>query len=133
MTRFLALSVLLALGAEIAAAPVPKELKRPSDAERIRGVWMADGIAPLRWYFDGDTLYVGGTNTTDNQGMDYALTCRSGELDFGGGNRFQYYGIYKFEGNDLRFAYKGGERPKDFTPRPGEFHHLLKRLPNRDK
>ena len=133
MTRFLTLSVLLALSAEVSAAPVPKELKRPSEAERMRGVWMADGIAPLRWYFDGDTLYVGGSNTTDNKGMDYALASRSGDLDFGGGNRSQYYGIYKFEGNDLRFAYKVDERPKDFTPRPGEFHHVLKPVPETKK
>ena len=129
MTRILALSVLLTLSAEVPAAPVPKELKQKSNVERMQGVWMADGTAPLRWYFDGETLYVGGTNTTDNKGMDYALTSRSGELDFGGGNRFQYYGIFKFEGDALRLAYHGGERPKDFTPRPGEFHHVLKRLP----
>jgi len=131
IARAIAVS-LFAIGS-LAAAPVPKELKQLPDSERLQGVWMADGIAPLRWYSDGATLYVGGTNTTDNKGMDYALTSRSGDLDFGGGNRLQYYAIYKFEGDNLRFAYKGGERPKDFTPRPGEFHHLMKRVPEAKK
>lgn len=115
------------------AAPVPKELKRNGDAERMRGVWLQEN--GMRWYFDESMLYVGGSDTANSKGKAYRLATRPGagvgDLDFGGGQEYQYHAIYQFAGDDLRLAYVGGGkvRPKDFTARPGELHHVLKRLP----
>jgi len=130
IVRALAVTV-FAIGS-VAAAPVPKELKADTHTERMKGVWKEE--SGWRWYFDGEKLHVGGSNTTDNKGLEYKFTLRpnieGGEFDFGGGLRHRYYAIYKFEGDDLRIAYAGGgKRPKDFTARGGEFHHALKRVP----
>lgn len=124
--------VIVGFAGSVTAAPVPKELKRSTEIERMQGVWKQEN--GMRWFFDGEKLYVGGTDTTGNKGKSYALTLRPGgevgEIDFGGGQEFQYYAIYQLLGDDLRLAYSGsgGKRPKDFTARPGEFHHVLKRL-----
>ena len=130
--------LMIALSAvSVSAAPVPKELKRPTEIERMQGVWKEE--KGMRWFFDGEKLHVGGTDTTGNKGKSYALTLRPGgevgEIDFGGGQEFQYYAIYQLLGDELRLAYfgSGGKRPNDFTARPGEFHHVLKRLAEGEK
>ena len=130
--KFRLYALMLTACATAHAAPVPKELKADTHTERLKGVWKEE--AGWRWYFDGEKLHVGGSNTTDNKGLEYKFTLlpniEGGEFDFGGGLRHQYYAIYKFEGDNLRIAYSsGGKRPKDFTARGGEFHHVLKRVP----
>ena len=62
--------------ASVSAAPVPKELKRSTEIERMQGVWKEE--KGMRWFFDGEKLYVGGTDTTGNKGKSYALTLRPG-------------------------------------------------------
>ena len=80
MGRTLAIMLALTLSAE--AAPVPKELKAQTDAERVQGVWTFEGYdnnGPQntggRWIFDGGKIYIGGQNTTDSKGsaFDFVL------------------------------------------------------------
>ncbi len=132
------LALVLTFVGSALAAPVPKELKVSSDAQRIQGVWLANDAEGFRWYFDGDKLSVGGKNTTDDKGLTYAFVLRPSatpsECDFGGGDKIQYYAIYTFVGDDLRIAYSSGrERPKDFSSGPGVYVHVLKRIPEAKK
>jgi uncharacterized protein (TIGR03067 family) len=126
--RHLALAAVLILGADVASAPVPKELKRRPDVERMQGVWI---IQPsLRWYFKGDKLYSGGTDTAGNLGTEYGIVLRSelapAQMDILQNGRIICTGIYKFEGESLHITYvHSGERPKDFAPAPGRSIHVL--------
>lgn len=130
--RTLASAAILILCADLAAAPVPKELKRRPDAERMQGVWI---IQPqLRWYFNGDKLYSGGTNTTDNLGTEYGIVLRPelipAQMDIAQNGRTICTGIYKFEGESLHITYVHiGQRPTDFAPAPGRSIHVLIRSP----
>ncbi len=130
--RHLALAAVLILSADLAAAPVPKELKRRPDAERLQGVWI---IPPsLRWYFKGDKLYSGGLNTTDNLGTEYGIVLRPElaptQMDITQNGRIICTGIYKFDGEALHITYvHSGERPADFAPAPGRSIHVLIRSP----
>ncbi len=114
--------------ASVAAAPVPKELKHKSDAERIRGAWVVEG-GGTRWYFAGEKLFAGGANTTDNKGMEYGVVLRTDgairEIDLSRGE-ITHRGIYKFVDDDIHIAYLAGDqRPADFEHGT---RHVLKRV-----
>ena len=137
--RISAFALTLVLGASLAAAPVPKELKLRPDAERICGVWTYEfymnGEAKGgggRWYFTREKLYSGGTNTTDALGTEYGIVLRPelspGQMDIAQNGNIVCSGIYKFEGEDLFIAYvHTGERPKDFNTAAGRSILKLKR------
>ena len=130
--RILASVAILFLGTSLAAAPVPKELKRRPDTVRMQGVWI---IPPqLRWYFKGDKLYSGGTDTADNLGTEYGIVLRPdsapSQMDITQHGRVICTGIYKFDGDALHITYvHSGLRPTDFAPAPGRSIHVLVPLP----
>ena len=141
--------VVVLLGSVTAlAAPVPKELKKKPDAERILGVWAYDSSdlngakgAGGRWYFNGDKLYSGGSNTTDARGSEYGVSLRSDQspthLDISMNNAPLCVGIYKFVGDDLHLAYVSSsskaERPKNFDSADGKTVMSFKRVPEPKK
>ena len=144
--RTLAFTLILLFGAGASAAPVPKELKQRPDAERILGLWIYDSIdtgngqaaSAGRWIFKPNKLYAGGTNTTDNQGVEYGIILRSElaptQLDITQGGRVICTGICKFEGEELHISYvHNGERPKDYASAPGRTVLKLKRGPEAAK
>jgi len=115
----------------VSAAPVPKELKQKSDIERIQGVWAVEG-GGTRWYFAGEKLFAGGTNTTDAKGQEYGIAVRANgavrEMDVWMQGRLTHSCIYKFVEDDIHIAYVGGERrPTDFA-QAGSTKHVLKRI-----
>jgi len=58
MPKLLASIVLLAIGSGLLAAPVPKELKKSADAERMQGVWFIETIeGETRWLFRDGKFY----------------------------------------------------------------------------
>ena len=131
--RTLLLLLLMALPGS--AAPVPKELKR-SDADRMQGHWKEE--TGTRWYFDGEKLFAGGTDTAENKGHEYNVVLRSDramrEFDLGNMGTVQFSGIYEFLDGELRFAYRSGnDRPRDFTAAPGKYIQGLKRFSGSDK
>ncbi len=130
------LAMMLAFGASAVAAPVPKELKVRSDAERREGLWKV-GATDAHWLFRGDKLFAGATATPDTNGHGYRLTVRPDafppQFDIGGTN--SYAGIYKFVGDDLHVAYsaEGKARPVDFSPGGSSYIEILKRVPEGKK
>ena len=84
------------------AAPVPKEVKRPSDAIRMQGLWAYDTYdagngargTSGRWYFEKEKMYSGGQNITDKKGTPYGIVLRS-------------------ETNPSQIKHHDGERPRD--------------------
>ena len=132
MLRFLTIAALLTFAPGLPAAPVPKELKRENDAEKMQGLWKE--TTGTRWFFEDKKLFAGGQNLTDRKGHAYELALRPDaaprEFDLSGnaGAAIQFAGIYKFEGEELHICYHSGpQRPKDFTPGAGKFIHILKR------
>ena len=126
----------LAVGSSALAAPVPKELKIQYDAQRIEGLWKEE--TGTRWYFDGEKLFAGGTDTAENKGHEYNVVLRSDramrEFDLGNMGTVQFSGIYEFLDGELRFTYRSGnDRPRDFTAAPGKYSHGLKRFSGSDK
>ena len=126
--------VVVLLGSVTAlAAPVPKELKKKPDAERMQGLWKVDSETSY-WLFQGHKLFAGGTDTPDKNGHTYEIAVRTesapGEFDLTGGSEFA--GICRFVGDDLHVAYSPGKgRPANFTTASNK--HVLKRVPERKK
>ena len=115
------------------AAPVPKELKRNSDAERMQGVWVVTvgepGAKGYRWTFEGEKMFAGGT--ADTKGIEYGLALRLNnsirEFDLSRDGRISHIGICKFVGDELHVAYHNHERPTEFSTNGGKYHlHILK-------
>ena len=143
MGRTLALMLALTVSGE--AAPVPKELKKPTDAERLQGVWEFGGYdngGPQntggRWIFDGGRLCIGGSNATWNKGtlFDFAMRPKASrsEIDFEDGRRNLSRGIYEILGEELHVAYvNDADRPRDFSSAHGKFIMTMKRVPEAKK
>ena len=139
------LAIILALTVSAEAAPVPKELNKQTDAERIHGVWAFEGYdngGPQntggRWFFDNGKIYIGGRNATDSKGvsLDFVLrpTAPQPEIDFDDGRGNISRGIYEFAGAELHVAYvNNADRPKDFSSAHGKFIMVVKRLPEAKK
>ena len=128
------LLIFAVFAASVSAAPVPKELKHKSDAERIQGVWAVEG-GGTRWYFAGEKLFAGGTNTTDHKGMEYGIVLGTDEaireIDLSRAGEITHRGIFKFVDGDIHVAYLAGDqRPADFEH---EIRHVLKRIPEEKK
>jgi len=112
------------------AAPVPKEVKRRPDVERMRGLWKE--ASGTRWFFDGDKLYAGGQDTTVNKGIEYDIPLRPNlvppEFDLVVKGTIQYRGIYKFVDGELCISYSSTPTPPtDFEQTNGTYLHILKR------
>ncbi len=142
--RILTFAAILLLGAPLAAAPVPKELKRKPDSERICGLWIYDRIdtgngvtnQSGRWIFRPGKLYAGGTDTAENLGSEYGIVLRPAlasepcQMDITQGGRPTCFGVYKFEGEELHISYvHTGDRPKDFNSAPARTVLKLKLVP----
>lgn len=133
--RSFALACVLALLPGLRAAPVPKELKTKSDAERLQGVWLVTvgepGAKGYRWTFEGEKLFAGGN--ADTKGLEYGLALRINnsvrEFDISRDGRISHVGIYKFVGDELHVAYHNHERPTVFSTAAGKNHiHVMKPL-----
>ena len=138
--RILACIALLCLVASLRGAPVPKELKVPSDAEKLQGVWIVvkgePGSKGYRWTFEGEKLFAGGT--ADTKGIEYGFVIQPDasprEMDFGGNGRLSYRGIYKFVGDELHIVYHGSDRPTEFSAAVGGRHQdVMRRFVEEDK
>jgi len=119
------------IAAPLVAAPVPKELKQKPDSERILGVWIVEN-GGTRWYFVGDKLFAGGTNTTDNKGIEYGIALRTNgamrEMDLSERGKVSHSYIFKFVDDDIHIAYYSGDRrPTDFAE-AGINKDVLKRV-----
>ena len=137
----------LVVGCSVSAAPVPKEVKRQTDSERIQGVWSFaeyDNGGPqntgARWLFDKNKLYIGGLNTTDSKGSLFEFVLREkpgalgSEIDFDCGRSNTWRGICKFVGEELHIAYvMDADRPLDFSSVHGKFIMVMKRVPEPKK
>ena len=113
----------------VSAAPVPKELKQNTDAERIQGLWVVENNV-TRWYFAGEKLFAGGSNTTDNKGQEYGFVLRTDgvihEMDLSMQGILSHSCIYKFVDDDIHIAYLASDkRPADFEHGT---RHVLKRV-----
>ena len=136
--RTVAIVLMCAISA--GAAPVPKELKRQADAERIQGVWAFAGYdnggpqnTGARWFFDKNNLYIGGSDTADNRGTRFDFVLRAepegSQIDFDCGPRNIWRGLYKFVGEELHVAYvMDADRPKNFSSIHGKFIMVMKRV-----
>ncbi len=118
------------------AAPVPKELRISTDAERIQGLWKDETGAGGHWKIHGTKMSAGSIPTPDAAGNPYGFVLRTaaspGEFDLSGAGTF--VGIYRFVGDDLQVAYNPGpNRPKNFDEVPGNHVHLMKRVPEAGK
>ena len=136
--RISAFALTLLLGANLAAAPVPKELKRRPDAVRIQGIWMFDPPTSTRWYFNGDKLYSYEKENSDNLGTEYGILLSPehspGRLDITEKGRVICTGIYKFDGDSLTLCYVSqGERPVDFQDTPTRTIRRFHRDPDSKK
>ena len=132
--RTISAIVLLTSVAALQAAPVPKELKAPTDSERLKGVWVVvqgdTSTKGYRWTFEGEKLFAGGT--ADAKGIEYGFVIRSGvtpcELDISRDGHAAYVGLYKFVGDELHVAYHSSARPPEFSATGGCHVHVLRRL-----
>ena len=139
------IALLLAFTPSALAAPVPKELKKPSDTERIQGAWVYDSYddggeriaRSRRWVFTGGCMQ---DQTADGKGgMYYSVALRpnksAAEMDMTFSEVFLggLY-IYRFEGEELYVAVcPGAARPTDFSSSPGKSVYVLKRIPEAKK
>ena len=139
-----AIVTLLAFAASAWAAPVPKELKS-RDYERFQGSWTFESydrggreIGGGRWFFEGNRMYAGGQNTTDQKGTEFGFELRPNrcpaELDICYEQTVRCSGIYEFVGDELHIAYfHGAQRPKDFSSAEGKDVFSIRRAPEAKK
>jgi uncharacterized protein (TIGR03067 family) len=119
MHRLLAVAV-VALSLPLAAAPVPKGLKRsaPPDRERILGAWQ---IVPekgqakdaITWTFTDGQMHSSSGNTRWRITLDPDQSPKQINIT-------DYPGIYEFDGDTLKIAYRlSAPRPTEFTTANG--------------
>ena len=124
------------VGTVAAAAPVPKEVSKVTDAERFVGTWETavseSGGQPYskaHWTFDANLKMTSRSNGAgESGGSEWVIkidpTKTPKEIDITG-----YKGIYEFDGADIKVAYTvGGPRPTDFKAAPGKYYSLLRRV-----
>jgi uncharacterized protein (TIGR03067 family) len=129
--------VLLSVAAAAVAAPVPKQLKakRP-DAEVFVGAWETvltehhGQPAPKAvWTFDAELkMQSRPLNPKETWSSEWVIridpTTTPKQIDIGKG----YQGIYEFDGDDIRIAYTGGERPTNFDGKGKMYYTVLRRV-----
>jgi uncharacterized protein (TIGR03067 family) len=139
----LVLACLVATAAAL-AAPVPKAVKQRPDADVLVGTWETvvseengrarAGPGVYRWTFDADlTMWSGPAGQTE-RGVKWVVKIAPGqspkEIDLTNGST-AHKGIYEVDRDDLRIAYTPGERPANFTARPGVYYNVLRRVPDK--
>jgi uncharacterized protein (TIGR03067 family) len=136
----LVLACLVATAAAV-AAPVPKAVKKRPDAEVLVGTWetvvseengrLRAGPGVYRWTFDADLTMWSGPSGQTERGVKWAVKITPGqapkEIDFTSGTT-AHKGIYEFDGESLRIAYTTGDRPMNFTAKPGVYYNVLRRV-----
>jgi len=132
MPKLLASIVLLAIGSGLLAAPVPKELKKSADAERMQGVWFIETIeGETRWLFRDGKFYSFQITEPDNLGQEYRFALLpDGGIDLVLDSRTTHLGHYRLDGGELVIARSSdGLRPKNFDPDPLKNLLRFKRVP----
>jgi uncharacterized protein (TIGR03067 family) len=138
-TRILLLLVLFVTVAF--AAPVPKSLKRPTDARAILGRWQGDtlparaGAEPNYTFRFSDDGTCGITNRGPNareSGATYALLPDDKPRRmtwWNGPERTEWRCVYELDGDTLRvgFVHQGTAIPDTVQPSPGLTVYELKR------
>ena len=142
--RALAILALVLAGGTV-AAPVPKELKQPSDDQRFEGLWYwAAGDEPAiegaHWFFEDGQMYAGGRDHPKDTDVVLNVVLRPrknpAEIDmfFRSNGAQNCVGLYKIEGGVIRIASRmRGERPKDFSAQPDVNIMRLQRAPEAKK
>jgi len=135
--RTLALILLASLPA--LAAPVPKEVKNKTDAERFVGTWETvvseaseKPYSKALWTLD-ESLKMVSNPLPGNAGgrsewvinIDPKAVPKT--IDIG-----SYQGVYEFDGPDIRIAYNiGGSRPASAVSKGSQYFCLLRRVPEK--
>jgi len=130
------LSFALLLSMPVAAAPVPKEVAKRTDAEIFVGVWetavsenAGQPHTKARWTFDAKLKMVsnphdGGEGSRTEWAIRIDPAARPKQIDIG-----DYKGIYEIDGADIKLVYTlSGERPTDYKAGPGKYYSLLRRV-----
>jgi uncharacterized protein (TIGR03067 family) len=118
------------LVAVASAAPIPKELRLKSDAERLLGVWdmpvseiNGKERNKAHWTFENGKMFsVLYGNESGGRGSEWVIKIdpekTPKEIDI-----TSYKGIYTFDGDRLKIAYTiGADRPTDFKPAEGKYY-----------
>lgn len=123
-----------------AAAPVPKEVKSRPDPERFVGVWdtvesQSNGqeYSKARWTFDEKLKMTSRSPGITEGGSVWAIKIdpetKPKTIDIGA-----YPGIYEFDGDDIKIAYKiSGERPTEIDSKNGQYFCRLRRVTDTKK
>lgn len=137
--RCFALILLAAL--PVYSAPVPKEVRRQTDAERFVGTWETvvsesggNPYSKARWTFAEDLKMTSkplpgeaGGNSEWVIKIDPKAMPKT--IDIGA-----YAGVYEFDGADIKVAYTTGTaRPAEAKSVAGVFYSLLRRVPDPKK
>lgn len=134
-------ALILLLAAPALAAPVPKELKHRSDAERYVGTWETviseSGGQPYskaRWTFDEKLMMTsnplpGGVGGPSIWIIKIDPKQTPNTIDIG-----SYPGIYEIDGDDIKIAYTtGGPRPTEVKSGNSVYYTVLRRVPESKK
>ena len=137
--RSFALILLFALS--VYSAPVPKEVKRQTDAELFVGTWEtvvsesnAQPFSKAFWTFDAALTMTSRAALGQGEGgskwvikIDPKGSPKT--IDIGA-----YTGIYEFDGPDIKVVYTtGGVRPTEAKSAAGVYYNLLRRVPEKKK
>jgi len=136
MPILLASIALIAIGSGLLAAPVPKELKKSADAERIQGVWSIETIeGETRWLFRDGKFYSFQITEPDNLGQEYRFALLpDGGIDLMLDSRTTHLGLYRLDGDKLVIVRSSDDlRPKNFEPDPLKNLLRFKRVPEGKK
>ncbi len=128
--------LVLAVGWSAFAAPVPKELKKQTDAERIRGIWSIEKTGgDTRWLFRDGRFYSFQITDPDNLGQEYRFALLpDGGIDLMLDSSTTHLGLYRLDGDALVIARSSdGLRPKNFQPEPSKNLLRFKRDPEAKK
>ena len=137
--RSFALILIAALPA--LAAPVPKEVRKQTDAERFVGTWETvtsesggNPYSKARWTFAEDLKMTskplpGEAGGTSEWVIKIDPKAKPKTIDIG-----SYAGVYEFDGPDIKVAYTTGTaRPAEVKSGAGVYYSVLRRVPEGKK
>lgn len=135
-THFVGCLLVSAVGG--VAAPVPKVVKKQTDAERIVGVWVEANDPKSVWFFNADGT--AGTGDPANPACKavYKMDEKQSppHLDWSQDEGKSWYlDVYELDGDTLKMSCGGGGsgmRPATVDPKNGnQWLHLVRREPSK--
>ena len=109
--RLIGTLFVVACGSVLVAAPVPKALKRGSDAEGIVGAWEESPNAKSFWVFFADGMAGVGDPVNPQLKALYSIdpSQTPKHLDWSqDGGKSWYLGVYELDGDTLKISFGGG-------------------------